>query len=169
MTTLSSENAFRKGLAALVDNQPKAASELFRQALDLERERSKSRMDMRYLSYYGLSLARAGLSSQTALQACKQAVSTRPDDPVLLLNLGRVYLHGGRLLPALDAFQRGLEVAPDNKILRKELAQIDRRRAPVLRFLHRDHPFNILLGRMRASMSRRAVGATYAGVSPTPR
>ena len=75
MPTLSAENAFKKGLSALVDQRPKDASEQFRKALDLQKQQGGRRLDMRYLSYYGLSLARAGLSKRIALQACRTAVT----------------------------------------------------------------------------------------------
>jgi tetratricopeptide (TPR) repeat protein len=147
MTILSAENAFKKGLTALVKNRPKEASEFFRKALELERQRSKTRLDMRYLSYYGLSLAKAGLSSQIALQACRSAVTRHADDPLLLLNLGRVYLITGKLEPALECFEKGLRVQPENQILRRELAKVDRRGRPMVPFLDRSHPVNRWLGR----------------------
>ena len=168
MTTLSAENVFKKGLACLVDDRPKEASEFFRTALELERQRSKSRLDMRYLSYYGLSLAKAGLSTQIALQACRSAASKQCSDPVLLLNLGRVYELSGRMELALETFEKGLEINPEHKILRRELAMIDRRRPPVIRFLDRSHPLNIWLGRMRASRRKSAPRVGGAEVSSTP-
>lgn len=168
MATLSAENAFKKGLAALVEDRPLEASQQFRRALDLERERSGSRHDMRYLSYYGLSLARAGLSEQIALQACRTAVARQSKDPVLLLNLGRVYLLAGRRIPALECFEKGVRLAPENKVLRRELAEVDRRRPPVVPFLSRTNPINRWLGKIRASRTKRTPGVGYAGVSPSP-
>jgi Tfp pilus assembly protein PilF len=167
MPILSAENAFRKGLGAMAENNPEKASVYFRQALDLERERSSSRLDMRYLSYYGLSLAQAGLSTQIALQACRTAVSKQPDDPVLLLNLGRVYLIVGKPVRAMDSFERGLRINPENKTLRKELAKIDRRSRPTFPFLERSNPLNRWMGkRKRTTKSRSAIG--YASVTDPP-
>lgn len=157
MQILSAENAFRKGLGAMAEKYPEKASVYFRQALDLERERSKSRLDMRYLSYYGLSLAQAGLSTQIALQACKTAVLKQTNDPVLFLNLGRVYLLTGKPVRAMEAFERGLRLAPEHKALRMELAKIDRRSRPAIPFLDRSNPVNRWLGKRRAG--RRAVPA----------
>ena len=168
MTTLSAENVFKKGLACLVDDRPKEASEHFRRALELERQRSKARCDMRYLSYYGLSLAKAGLSKQIALQACRSAVSKQCADPVLLLNLGRVYMLTGRTIQALETFERGLDINPEHKILRRELDRIDRRRPPVIPFLDRSHPVNIWLGRLRASRKKSAPRVGCAEFSSTP-
>jgi tetratricopeptide (TPR) repeat protein len=149
MPILSAENAFRKGLGAMAEKYPEKASVYFRQALDLERERSKSRLDMRYLSYYGLSLAQAGLSNQIALQACKTAVFKQTADPVLFLNLGRVYLLIGKPVRAMEAFERGLKISPENKTLRMELSKIDRRGRPPIPFLNRSNPVNRWLGKRR--------------------
>lgn len=165
MPTLSAENAFRKGLSALVEQRPKDASEEFRRALDLERQRGGHRLDMRYLSYYGLSLARAGLSRALALQACRTAVTKQPDDPVLRLNLGRVQLICGHLAEAFHAFEDGLALAPDNQPLLRELGRIERRRRPVLSFLPRSHPFNHWLGRMTAQRGPRTLRAGRAGLT----
>jgi tetratricopeptide (TPR) repeat protein len=168
MATLSAENAFRKGLGALSENRPEAASKYFRQALDLERDRSKSRLDMRYLSYYGLSLAQAGLSTQIALQACKTAVFKQNGDPVLFLNLGRVYAITGKPVRAMEAFERGLRLAPDHKILKKELAKLDRRSRPALPFLDRSHPVNRWIGRHRAPRNGRSSRMDYANMTESP-
>lgn len=157
MPSLSSQNYFKKGLAALVDQNYEDASVFFRRALDLDRERDRTRPDMRYLSYYGLSLAKAGLSTSTALEACRRAASTQALDPVLFLNLGRVYLIAGKRALAAKAFESGLRLAPDSRVLRNELAAIDQRRRPVLPALSRDHLFNRWLGRARATLGTRAI------------
>ena len=153
MASLSAEIYFKKGLAALVAQNFEDASKLFRQALDLERDRGARHPDMRYLSYYGLSLARAGHSTSTAIQACRTAAMKQRGDPVLYLNLGRVYLLARRIGPAAAAFEQGLAVAPDHKVLARELAEIDRRAKPVLSMVSRSHPLNRWLGRVRRSRS----------------
>jgi tetratricopeptide (TPR) repeat protein len=168
MAILSAENAFRKGLGALAESRPEAASHYFRKALDLERERSTSRLDMRYLSYYGLSLARAGLSGQIALQACKTAVFKQNNDPLLFLNLGRVYILTGKLTRALEAFEKGLRLAPDHKMLKDELAKIDRRLKPAIPFLDRSHPVNRWIGRHRYSRRNHATEMDYANWTESP-
>lgn len=157
MPTLSAENAFKKGLSALVEQRPEDASEQFRKALDLQKQHGGRRLDMRYLSYYGLSLARAGLSKRIALQACRTAAKKNGEDPLLHLNLGRVYLICGKLVPAFQALEKGLALAPDSEPLRKELARIERRRPAVVSFLPRSHPVNHWLGRMTASRRSRTL------------
>lgn len=149
MPILSAENHFKKGLSALVDRNYMDASVFFRRALDLDRERNRRQPDLRYLSYYGLSLAKAGLSTRAAIQACRTAVSRQKSHPVLLLNLGRVYMVAGKTEMALQAFDRAFRLAPDNKVVARELAQLDRRNRPVIQMLPRAHPVNLMLGRLR--------------------
>lgn len=155
MNSLSAENYFKKGLTALVDLNHEDAAVFFKRAIELDGQRNKLRPDMRYLSYYGLSLARAGLSTSTAIEACRKAVRNHESDPVLWLNLGRVYLIAGKHVHAMSSFERGLALAPDNPILRRELKRIDRRSPPVLGRVSRDNPVNRVLGRVRASVQRR--------------
>jgi len=156
MDSLSPENFGRQGHDALKHQNYKDAAELFRRAIDLDRERNKRFPEMRYLSYYGLSLAKAGLSRKVAIEACGTAVARQRNDPVLFLNLGRVYRLAGKTTLAMRAFEHGLELAPGNAILTKELRRLDRRGKPVIRFMDRSHPVNRFLGQMRSRMNNRA-------------
>ena len=158
MSSLSAENYFKKGLSALVEHSFVDASESFRRALELDRERNKRQPDMRYLSYYGYSLAKGKLSTSTAIQACKTAVSRQKNDPLLFLNLGRVYVIAGKRSLAAEAFERALRLAPEDKTIRAELARVDRRGKPVIPGLSRDHGLNIWLGKLRANMRGRHSG-----------
>ena len=153
MGTFSAENVAKDAFRALRVKNYTAAAELFRHALDLDRQRSK-RPEMRYLSYYGLCLASAGLSQSLALEACKKAVSSQQGDPILHLNLGRVYSMAGKPSLAMKAFETGLAETPDHRILAKELAAIDRRAKPPIAFLARSHPLNEFLGRRRRNRAR---------------
>jgi len=160
MNTLSAETYCKQGLAEIRQGDPKKAAALFRQAVELDRERNRKTPEMRYLSYYGLSLAQAGLSTQFALQACHKAVEKQRHDPLLHLNLGRVYNLAGKSVQAMQSFERGLALSPEHRQLRDELARLDRRSSPVLPALSRDHALNRWLGRMRASLRARQPGPT---------
>ncbi len=152
MDSLSPENFGRQGHHALKHQDYTGAAEFFRRAIDLDMERNKRFPEMRYLSYYGLSLARAGLSRKVAIEACGSAAARQRNDPVLFLNLGRVYRLAGRTTLAMRAFENGLDLAPGNVILMKELRRLDRRGKPVIPFIDRSHPVNRILGRMRSKM-----------------
>ena len=155
MESLSPEDFSRQGHAALKSRDYRNAAAFFRKAIDLDRERNKRLPEMRYLSYYGLSLAHAGLSKKIAIEACGSAASRQRNDPVLFLNLGRVYRLSGKHTHAMRAFEAGLSIAPDNRVLSRELALLDRRAKPVLSFLSRDHAINRWLGKVRASRMDR--------------
>jgi tetratricopeptide (TPR) repeat protein len=155
MDSLSPESFSRQAHTALKDRDYKNAAALFRRAIDLDRERNKRRPEMRYLSYYGLSLAHAGLSHKVAIEACGSAAARQRNDPILFLNLGRVYRLSGKTTLAMKAFESGLTISPDNAMLQRELGLLDRRSRPVLAFMSRSHPLNRWLGRMRTTLANR--------------
>src|SRR5262249_49157334 len=73
MPILSAENSFRKGLVALVEGDPATSATHFQSAILIERQHGVTRPQMRYLSYYGLSLAQSRSASPEAIQACETA------------------------------------------------------------------------------------------------
>jgi tetratricopeptide (TPR) repeat protein len=153
MRSLSPEKYFNDALSAFSSRDYQAAADLFRRALELDRERGRKRPEMRYLSYYGLSLARAGNSQRQALTACRKAVRRQSGDPVLYLNLGRVLAINGKTEQAMDNFERGLKLAPNDRTLKRALRNLDRRATPVISCLSRSNPLNRWLGKLRARQS----------------
>jgi tetratricopeptide (TPR) repeat protein len=152
MSNLSAEKYYKEGLIAFKARAYKQAAPLFRQALDLDRDRGRIRPEMRYLSYYGLSLARAGLSQKQAIEACRTAVKQQGNDPLLYLNLARVYVLNCKLAEAMEMYERGLRLSPDDPTLRRELNNLDRRTRAVLPFLPRSNALNVGLGKLRSRM-----------------
>jgi len=150
MPILAAENCYKKGLVALAEGRPAEATAMFEAAMVIERERSVSRPQMRYLSYYGLSLAQAKRPNREAIKACETAAQVDFFAPDLLLNLGKVYLLAGRTSKALETFERGLRIAPRYKALQIELRKVDRRQPPPIARLSRNHPLNLWLGKLRA-------------------
>lgn len=155
MPILTAENNFRRGLAALVDNNHRDAMVFFSRAIDTERQRGALGPQPRYLSYYGLSLAKSRGSTGEALEACRMAAASDSNNPDLFFNLGRVCLLAGDESGALRAFEQGLRFAPEHVSLLRERSRIERRRAPVLSRLDRSHPLNRWLGRLRARLVRK--------------
>ncbi len=156
MPILSAENNFKKGLVALVDNDPDRAVDFFRQALDIERQREVRRPEWRYLSYYGLSLAQSGDPGPRAIEACEIAAAREAVRADLYLNLGRVALMAGSVDRARKALQKGLEIDPRNLALIEELSRVCRRSRSPVPGLHRDHRINRVLGTLRAHVKTRA-------------
>jgi tetratricopeptide (TPR) repeat protein len=159
MSLSPAERCFDKGLAALADGRPLEAVDCFLEAMQIEHRRQIGRPDMRHLSYYGLSLARAQRAPHAALEACTLAVRDEPTRSVLYLNLGRVHQLAGRRSAALACFEHGLRLAPADPELRREVERMERRSEPCLRFLRREHPLNRWLGRWRAARRRRGASA----------
>jgi len=159
---LTPEEHFRDGLTALGAGRPSEAVDHFHRAVAAEKRLGADRPQMRYVSFYGLSLALSKRATRTAIELCERAAAHDSFDAVLLLNLGKVYVLSGRITKALAAYERGLRVDPSNKRLQIELARIDRRRAPALPALSRDHVINRSLGRLRASLFSRKSHAAHA-------
>ncbi len=126
MPILSAENHFKRGLQALIDNDYVVAANYFRRAMDVEHQRHVREPDMRYVSYYGLCLAKAHCQFKKAIATCERAAARRPRDFKMFLNLGRVYLAARKRRNALEAFRRGLEVAPRSQVLELEVRRLER-------------------------------------------
>ena len=120
MAILSAENNFKKGLLAIVDENFEEAARCFRRAIDIQEQRSAGRPDWRYLSYYGLSLAKATRPSEEAIAACRSAAANHPTNLDLVLNLARVYRIAGKYDRAAEAVAHGLRVRPDHPSLLEE-------------------------------------------------
>ena len=149
MSISAARQSFDQGLAALAAEQPLRAVDLFLGAMQIEERQQIQRPDMRYLSYYGLGLARARMVTHTAVQACELAVRHDPTSPLLLLNLGRVYIMTGSPTRALACFEHGLTLDPGFQPLAHELKMHDRRSTPTIPFLRRSSAINQWMGQMR--------------------
>src|SRR5262249_62125294 len=103
------------------------------------------------------------------IQACETASRRDFYSADLLLNLGRVYALANKTTKALATFERGLQIAPSHKVLRAELAKIDRRQPPPLPMVSRNHPLNKMLGKLRDALRqpvlRRASGTRATNAS----
>ncbi|HEX5042380.1 MAG TPA: tetratricopeptide repeat protein [Candidatus Polarisedimenticolaceae bacterium] len=152
MPLQSAEQFFRRGVARLSEAHAAEAAHHFLTAIQLEREHGVRRPEMRYLSFFGLSLALAGGSLGEAIRACQTAVARDHENPDLHFNLARVHLLDGDPRSALRAAGAGLALDPAHRGLRSVVGAVERRRRPPLRFLTRDHPVNRVLGRLRASL-----------------
>ena len=150
MNILSAENNFRDGLAAIMAGQPEEASTLFEKAMRAEKRHKVTKPQMRYLSYFGLSVALSrGGRCRDALRACETAVHNESYNADLLFNLGKVYVMAGRTSKAMTVFVKGLKLDPNHKGIRAAMKSTERRKRRPIGWLQRDHPVNAFLGRMR--------------------
>ncbi len=167
MLVHAAETRFQRGLLALKDGRGLEALALFEAALELERRLGAKTPQARYLSYYGLALARDTGQLKEGAELCRQAVALEFFNADLFWNYGRVLLQSDRRKEAYSAFVSGLSVQKNHQDILAELQRMGWRKPPILRFLSRSHPINAALGRMFrtapqvASTGRRASGAAY--------
>ncbi len=134
---------FKQGLTLLYDEYPEKALAHMRRAVELEKHNPY------YLSYLGLSLARAERKWAEAEELCNTAVKMKRDHPQLYLNLAEVYVTAGRREDAVEILSRGLNYARRDARLNRALSKLAVRRPPVIRFLNRQHFLNRNLGKLR--------------------
>lgn len=89
-----------------------------------------------------------GGRAKEGVDLCREAVTAESYNADLYLNLGRVLLGAGRRREGFEILQRGLRLEPEHHGLRRVLQHMGRRKRPVLPFLSRSNPLNVLLGRM---------------------
>jgi Flp pilus assembly protein TadD len=140
--TFESLEFFSKADACIKRGNYKRAAAILNEALKIAPENPV------YLSHLGLCICMEG-NLQAAESMCRKALHSSPLNPVLLVNLGRVLVEQGRRKEARDLLTRAYALDNTNAQAALELSRMGVRRAPVLRFLKRSHPLNIILGKIR--------------------
>ncbi len=107
-----------------------------------------------FFSNLGLCSAMVRGKYQQAVIQCKKGIEMEPNEPEGYLLLARVHQHFGSRKLALAAIHAGLKNAPRNPELIALRLRFGVRRKPVLAFLSRDHPLNVVLGRWRHKLGR---------------
>lgn len=100
-------------------------------------------------SYLGYGIALRQQRLQEGLKLCQHAVKLEFYQAENYLNLARTYLLAGQRRAAVRALGEGLKIEPDNPQLLDLQGEVGRRRHPVLPFLSRSNPLNLVLGRIR--------------------
>jgi tetratricopeptide (TPR) repeat protein len=109
------EGHYLAGLAALAASRPAIALDHLREAVS----RDPGRAD------YAVQFARALCAEQRtgeALAAANHALGLRPTDPIMLLNLGCVYVEANAHERALSVFRQAASAAPGNAFVQFNLA-----------------------------------------------
>jgi len=104
----------------------------------------------RFRSGYALALALVQGQFSGAVQLARAAVRQEFYNPDLYLNLARIYLGFDFKAEAVRYLRRGLMVDPENEPLSRKLAELGVRRRPAIRFLHRGHLLNRIVGVVHA-------------------
>ena len=154
--TRVSERHFHVGLGLLTQGRYADAAVQFQAAIASEKQGQVLRPQMRYRSYFALSRALSRGARLEDVRLCEMAAEADHFDPVLQLNLGRVYLRAGKTTRALQTFRQGLRLDPSHDELLAAFRRADRRSRPVIATLNRDHGLNRSLGCLRARFLVRA-------------
>ena len=108
-----------------------------------------------YRSYFGYCLAQVESDYERAIQCCRQASDSRPPDPELHVNLGRVYRLKGDNAAAHSAFVQAWHLCKGHPAAAAELTRMGIRRPSVVGCLPRSHVVNRFLGVLRAKYERK--------------
>ena len=115
------------------------------------------------LSYHGYLEALVNKNYTQGINTClkaremvlDKAISGRDFfNPVLYLNLGRVYLAAGNKEDAFEAFRMGLIFGNENEDLLCEIREIGMRRKLIVPFLQRSNPVNKYIGKVLHNLYR---------------
>jgi len=99
-------------------------------------------------SYLAYCIAKERGKRREAIELCIEAINDDPEDPLLYLNLARVYILAGQKKNALKVLRQATKRGGDELVMRL-IKKLGIRKEPVLPFLHRENPVNILLGKLR--------------------
>ena len=72
-------------------------------------------------------------------------------NPDLCCNLGRLLFLAGQRKEAHQVLVKGYRLQPNHPGIREALSRMGVRRRPVLKFLARENPLNVMLGKMANS------------------
>lgn len=151
--TLSDEarRLFDLGAESLEEGLHDEALSTLRKAVELAPDHAQIR------SLLGLAIARSRRDFEESRALCEAAAKQEFFNPDLYLNLSRVYLEFGRRAEALRYLRRGQMIDPGHALIRRTIAELGRRKMPILPFLPRRHPVNRALGTARELMMSRFI------------
>src|SRR5260370_23942518 len=101
---LNPSNEFREGVELLRNEYPEKALVRLRRAYECDNHNPY------FMSFLGLSIARAQRKWDQASELCEMAVQLKPKEVQFYLNLGEVYAASGRRERALDKLDDGLRL-----------------------------------------------------------
>jgi tetratricopeptide (TPR) repeat protein len=140
---------FREGVELLKNEYPEKALVKLRRAFESDRRNPY------YISFLGLSIARAEQNWSEALELCETAVRVNRKEIQFHMNLVEVYALAGWREKALHKLDGALKLFGNDARLKRARAKAVERRAPVLPFLERSHVLNRKLGKLRHRMLKR--------------
>ena len=106
-------------------------------------------MPARLLSYYGVCVAEAKGKVSDGLECARISIARDRFHADHYANIARIYMLGRSRKKAVEALRSAASFDADNTLALQLWKEIGRRNRPVLSFLPRNHPVNVLLGRMK--------------------
>jgi Flp pilus assembly protein TadD len=146
MAEHSAFSNFKQGIKLLRDGQSEEALEYLQNAAE------SNQQNPYYLSFLGVSVARAERNWTMAVELCETALKLRRTEVQLYLNLAEVYVAAGRRDDAVAVLERGLVNSKRDARIKRARADLGKRGSPVLSFLERGHFLNRSLGKLRHRM-----------------
>ena len=140
---------FREGVELLKNEYPEKA------VVKLQRAFEADKRNPYYISFLGLSIARAEQNWEQALDLCETAVLLKRKEIKFHMNLIEVYALAGWREKALRKLDNASKLFGDDARLKRFRAKVVERRAPVLPFFGRNHCLNRELGKLRHRMLKR--------------
>jgi len=141
---------FKEGIDLLKSGYPQRALVRFRRAFECEEQNPY------YLSFFGLSMARAERKWDQASELCETAMQLKRQEAQFHLNLAEVYQLAGRTSEAIETLDAALKRFGGDGRLKRARSRVEQRRSPMLSFLNRDHVLNRHLGKLRHRALKRS-------------
>lgn len=146
--TPSRDGDVQKAISVAIDatrrGDYKGALKLFRLIYD---DKSQGNVPATGLSYYGVCLLKVERKTKQAIELAETAREREFYDAHHWANLAFIYLDSGSRRRAVTVLHDGLERMPKDPTLLQVREQIGYRRGSVIKFLHRDNPVNVFLGK----------------------
>lgn len=140
---------FREAVEMLKNEYPEKA------LVKLRRAFASDKHNPYYISFLGLSIARAEQKWDQALELCETAVQVKRKEIQFHMNLIEVCALAGLRDKALDKLDSALRLFGDDARLKRARNKVMKRRAPVLPFFGRSHFLNRELGKLRHRVLKR--------------
>jgi Tfp pilus assembly protein PilF len=141
--TFESREYFNKATKMITRGEYSDASQLIQEALKISPENPL------YLSCMGLCVGMQG-NTFAGERMCRKAMGmAKSPDATFNVNLGRILLKQGNRSGARNCFTKAYSIDNTHSPAALELSRMGVRKKPVLSCLHRNHPLNIYLGKIR--------------------
>jgi tetratricopeptide (TPR) repeat protein len=145
-TTTKSDNSFeefKEGVKLLKNDYPQKALVKLQSAFESDKHNPY------YISFLGVSIARAQQNWTQASELCDRAVQLNPKEIQFHLNVAEVHALAGLREMALHKLDYALGLFDNDPRLVRARSKIEKRRNPILPFLERGHFLNRQLGKLR--------------------